>query len=95
MQERDETEDLPVARGASRAAGAKLDRPKLFEYVGEGVLGTTMPAWDKVLTQQEIANVAEYVYRAFLHPDRFAAIEAPAAPDWQPTGAEPASAKKN
>jgi mono/diheme cytochrome c family protein len=54
-----------------------------------------MPAWDKVLTPQEIANVAEYVYRAFLHPDRFAATEAPAAPGWQPAGAEPAAAKKN
>jgi len=79
----------------SRTARAELDRPKLFEYVGEGVLGTTMPAWDKVLTRQQIADVAEYVYRAFLHPDRFAAIEAPAAPGWQRAGAEPASAKKN
>jgi mono/diheme cytochrome c family protein len=79
----------------SRTARAELDRPKLFEYVSEGVVGTTMPAWDKVLTQQQIADVAEYVYRAFLHADRFAAIEAPAAPGWHPTGTEPASAKKN
>jgi hypothetical protein len=27
-----------------------------------------MPAWDKVLSAQEIANVAEYVYRAFILP---------------------------
>ena len=78
----------------SRQARAELDRPTLFEEVGEGVVGTTMPAWDKVLTRQEIANVAEYVYRAFLNPDRFAAVEAPAAPGWQSTGAEPAGAKK-
>ena len=79
----------------TRTARAELDRPKLLRYVSEGVIGTTMPAWDKVLTQQEIADVAEYVYRAFLNRDRFAAIEAPAAPGWQPAGAEPASAKKN
>ncbi|MHA1527706.1 MAG: c-type cytochrome [Alphaproteobacteria bacterium] len=79
----------------SREARAELDRPKLFGYVNEGVVGTTMPAWNKVLTQQEIANVAEYVYRAFLNPDRFAAIEAPAAPGWQATGTDPAPAKKN
>ncbi len=64
----------------SRTARAELDRPKLLRYVSEGVVGTTMPSWDKVLTQQEIADVAEYVYRAFLNRDRFAAIEAPAAP---------------
>ena len=79
----------------SRTARVDLDRPTLFENVSNGVTGTTMPAWDKVLTQQRIADVAEYVYRAFLNRDRFAAIEAPAAPGWQPAGAEPASAKKN
>lgn len=79
----------------SRTARVDLDRPKLFENVSNGVTGTTMPAWDKVLTQQQIADVAEYVYRAFLNPDRFAAIEAPAALGWQPTGTEPVNAKKN
>ncbi|MFQ5566663.1 MAG: c-type cytochrome, partial [Paracoccaceae bacterium] len=79
----------------SREARAELDRPKLFEEVSEGVIGTTMPAWEKVLTPQEIANVAEYVYRAFLHPDRFAAIEEPAGPGWERTGTDPASSKKN
>jgi len=76
----------------SREARAELDRPELHEHISEGVVGTTMPAWEKVLTPQEIANVAEYVYRAFLHPDRFAAIE---APGWQPAGTDPAPAKKN
>jgi len=74
----------------SRQAQTELDRPKLLEHVSKGVVGTTMPAWEKVLTAQEIANVAEYVYRAFLHRDRFAAIQAPV---WQKTDPEPA--KKN
>jgi mono/diheme cytochrome c family protein len=79
----------------SREARTELVRPKLFEEISEGVTGTTMPSWEKVLTAQQIADVAEYVYRAFLHPDRFAAIETPAAPLWQSTGAEPAGVKKN
>lgn len=73
-----------------REARAELDRPHLFEEIGEGVTGTTMPAWEKVLTPQQIADVAEYVYRAFLRPDDHAAK----APDWRP--AAPAAAlKKN
>ncbi|HSF95213.1 MAG TPA: c-type cytochrome [Thermohalobaculum sp.] len=82
----------------SPAARAELNRPELFENVSEGVVGTTMPAWEKVLTEQEIANVSEYVYRAFLHPDRFAAIELPAevvAPGWERAEPAPESAKKN
>jgi len=79
----------------TRDARTELVRPELFEYISEGVTGTTMPAWEKVLTSQQIANVAEYVYRAFLHADRFATIEDPATLGWQSTGAEPASAKKN
>jgi mono/diheme cytochrome c family protein len=78
----------------SREARTELVRPKLFDEISEGVTGTTMPSWAKVLTSQQIADVAEYVYRAFLHPDRFAAIEVPAAPLWQSTGAEPAGVKK-
>lgn len=45
---------------------AELNRPELFEHIGEGVRGTEMPAWDKVLTPQQIADVAEYVFRQFI-----------------------------
>jgi len=79
----------------SPAARAELDRPELHEHISEGVVGTTMPSWDKVLTPQEIANVAEYVYRAFLNPDRFAAIEVPETPGWQRTETPPTELKKN
>jgi mono/diheme cytochrome c family protein len=78
----------------SRDARTGLVRPKLFEKVGQGANGTTMPSWDKVLTPQEIANVGEYVYRAFLHPDRFAAIEVPASPGWNQVETPPAIVKK-
>ena len=33
-----------------------------------GKLGTEIPAWSKVLTEQEIADVAEYVFRKFIRP---------------------------
>jgi mono/diheme cytochrome c family protein len=45
---------------------AELNRPELYEHIGEGVRGTEMPAWDKVLTPQQIADVAEYVFRQFI-----------------------------
>jgi len=69
----------------SREARAELTREELFEYISEGVTGTTMPAWEEVLTPQQIANVGEYVYRAFLHPEAFAAT-VPEEPEWRPAG---------
>ncbi len=50
-------------------ARARLDRPALFRAVRDGLQGTVMPAWGKVLTEQQIADVAEYIFQAFLHPD--------------------------
>ena len=50
---------------ASRQA---FNRPALFTAISEGKRGTEMPAWDKVLTPQEIANVAEFVFQQFIHP---------------------------
>lgn len=63
---------------------ADLNRPTLFKAISEGVVGSEMPAWSKVLDQQQIANVAEYVFTAFIQPEA-----APAAPKWTP-GAAPA-----
>lgn len=50
------------------ASRAELNRPELFEHISEGVLGTEMPAWDKVLSAQQIADVGEYVFRSFIQP---------------------------
>jgi mono/diheme cytochrome c family protein len=44
----------------------RLNRPVLFEAIMNGRLGTVMPAWGKVLTKQEIANVAEFVFENFI-----------------------------
>lgn len=49
-------------------AQEELNRPHLFKSIALGVNGTEMPAWSKVLADQEIANVAEYVFGAFIRP---------------------------
>jgi mono/diheme cytochrome c family protein len=52
----------------SEAARAALSRPALFAATSAGRRGTEMPAWEKVLSPQEIADVAEYVFVAFIQP---------------------------
>lgn len=47
---------------------ANLNRPAIFIFTSQGKLGTEMPAWNKVLTDQEIANVTEYVFKAYIEP---------------------------
>jgi len=47
----------------------ELNRPHLFSAISKGVNGTEMPAWSKVLTDQQIANVAGYVFSAFIRPE--------------------------
>ncbi|WP_210398075.1 c-type cytochrome [Motiliproteus sediminis] len=58
------------------AARAKYSRAHLFEVISDGVVGSEMPAWDKVMTDQEIAHISEYVFDAFIHQP--AAAELPA-----------------
>jgi mono/diheme cytochrome c family protein len=41
-------------------------RPQLFDAVTQGKRGTVMPAWGKVLDQQQIADVAEFVFQAYV-----------------------------
>ncbi|MBI1195671.1 MAG: c-type cytochrome [Gammaproteobacteria bacterium] len=49
-------------------ARSRYNRPALFKAIALGKAGTVMPAWSKVLDEQQIANVAEFVYTAFIHP---------------------------
>lgn len=55
------------------AARAQFNRPALFAAIANGRLGTEMPAWNKVLTDQEIANVGEFVFQAFIRTPAAAA----------------------
>ena len=45
---------------------ARLNRVALFAGVSEGKLGSEMPAWNKVATPQQIADVSEYVFQTFV-----------------------------
>lgn len=45
-----------------------LNLPAIYAGVSAGKRGTEMPAWDKVLTPQEMANVSAYVFRSFIRP---------------------------
>ncbi|HZN46609.1 MAG TPA: c-type cytochrome, partial [Ramlibacter sp.] len=51
-------------------ARAMFNRPVIFAATAAGRRGSEMPAWDKVLNQQEIADVSEYVFRAFIQPEK-------------------------
>lgn len=50
------------------ASRVTFNRPALFSAVAKGKLFSEMPAWDKVLDDQQIADVAEYVFQAFIYP---------------------------
>lgn len=43
-----------------------FNRPAIYTAVSQGRLGAEMPAWSKVLNDQEIADVSEYVFRQFI-----------------------------
>lgn len=50
------------------ASRQELNRVALFNAISDGKLGTEMPAWSKVLSEQEIADVAEFVFQRFIQP---------------------------
>ena len=47
-----------------------FNRPAIYIAVHDGRLGAEMPAWSKVLNDQEIADVSEYVFRRFAQPGK-------------------------
>jgi len=46
-----------------------LNRPTLFRGIRDGVVGREMPAWGKVMDDQTIADISEYVYQQFIRND--------------------------
>jgi len=44
----------------------RFDRPALFHAIKKGKKGTVMPAWETVLNDQQVANIAEFVYLTFI-----------------------------
>jgi mono/diheme cytochrome c family protein len=61
------------------AAQARLNRAALFQAVSEGRVGTEMPAWKQVASTQQMADVAEYVFQAFIAPHAAASARAAAS----------------
>ncbi len=54
-----------------------LNRPALFRAIATGLPGTVMPSWSKVLNNQQIADITEFVFQTFIQPQKKA--ESPAA----------------
>jgi mono/diheme cytochrome c family protein len=48
-----------------------LNRVRIYNSITHGKVGTVMPAWGKVLDEQQIANVAEFVFEAFVRPEDY------------------------
>ena len=61
----------------------RLNRPALFKAIYSGIPGTVMPSWGKVLNDQQIANVAEYVFDTFIQGERAARDPQSPAPEAQ------------
>jgi len=45
---------------------ATFDRPRLFQAIKVGKKATVMPAWGAVLSDPQVASVAEFVYQEFI-----------------------------
>lgn len=48
------------------AFSKSFNRPAIYTAVSQGRLGAEMPAWSKVLNDQEIADVSEFVFKSFI-----------------------------
>jgi mono/diheme cytochrome c family protein len=46
----------------------RFNRVALYAAIAEGRVGTEMPAWKQVASEQQMADVAEYVFRSFTAP---------------------------
>ncbi|HHH48331.1 MAG TPA: c-type cytochrome [Gammaproteobacteria bacterium] len=65
-----------------------LNRPRIFDSIANGRLGTVMPAWGKVLDDQQIADIAEFVFRAFIQDVKAGGVAAAETPLPEEEGVE-------
>jgi len=56
----------PRPRNFLHPSSQLFNRPNLFRATRDGVLGREMPAWGKVLSDQQIADISEYVLQRFI-----------------------------
>ena len=52
-----------------RQAMANMDRQRLVNVIRSGVAGTTMSAWQSVLTNEQIDAIAAYVMKAYIRTE--------------------------
>ncbi|MBI5449746.1 MAG: c-type cytochrome [Gammaproteobacteria bacterium] len=60
----------PPRNFTSRESRLTMNRPALFAAISQGKRGTVMPAWSAVLSDQQIADVAEYVFRTYITAEK-------------------------
>ena len=61
--------NIPRPRNfTSEVARQELNRPRIFNSITNGRVATVMPAWGKVLTEQQIAGLTEFVFQTFIQP---------------------------
>ena len=68
----------PKPRNFISSQASILNRPTLFNAIAEGRNGSEMPAWNKVINDQLIADVAEFVFRTFIQSPQGKQAEKPA-----------------
>lgn len=56
----------PPRNFTSDESRQRFNRPLLFNAISRGKPGSVMPAWSTVLDEQQIADVAEFVFNAFI-----------------------------
>ncbi|MBL1277501.1 MAG: c-type cytochrome [Ectothiorhodospiraceae bacterium] len=62
--------NIPRPRNfTSEASRQILNRPRIYKSITDGRVGTVMPAWSKVLTEQQIAGLTEFVFQTFIQPE--------------------------
>ena len=54
-----------------------FNREAIFKAIRDGKLGTEMPAWGKVLSDQQIADIAEFVFSAYIQGNKSAMLSTP------------------
>ncbi len=62
--------NIPRPRNfTSDEARQVLNRPRIFNSITHGRVRTVMPAWGKVLNEEQIAGLTEFVFQTFIRPD--------------------------
>lgn len=78
-----QTKPADFTSGAFRM---RMNRARLFTAISHGVVGSPMPAWEKVLNENQIADLAAYLFETFV---------AEGSPDEATMNSDADSQKKN